>query len=315
MAIAAAPRPDDGAVIAWVKRDDGDPQVHLARVDGHGRYARSREVQLTSAKGDASSVSVATVDDGYLVAWVDGRDGEGEVYTAKVDFQLNRVSREERITTAPGDAADVALAVAPGRQDPRVWLAWSDPRESPGDGLGDIYVTQLRARDAKRTGDEVRLLATATHSRSPQIVPVPEGTDGGGAIVAWLEDGPAGLDAPATVMVARVDRASHRVGGAAKLALPGGNKPTAVTLASEDGPRPSVRALVAGSVGDAVTLLAARLGPDGAVLGTPTTLLDLEAAAPFDVPLALAGDALFFDDSGSSPTEHRVRRAAIDWRR
>jgi hypothetical protein len=116
-------------------------------------------------------------------------------------------------------------------------------------------------------------------------------------------------------MVARVDRASHLVGGAAKLALPGDGRPTAVTLAAEDGPRGAVRALVAGAAGDAVTLLAARIGVDGAVLGAPTALLDLEAVGSFDVALALAGGALFFDDSGAAPTERRVRRAAIDWRR
>ena len=91
----------------------------------------------------------------------------------RVDAKLDKVSREVRITSAAGDPSDVTLAVTPG--DPsRVWLAWSDPRESPSEGLGDIYVAQLRAQDANRTGDEVRLLTTATtrdrrrSSRCPQ---------------------------------------------------------------------------------------------------------------------------------------------------
>jgi hypothetical protein len=311
--IAAAARPEDGAAIAWVKRDDGDPQVHVARVDQSGR--RTREIQLTTAKGDASSVAVAAVDDGWLVAWVDGRDGSGEVYAAKLDFQLNRVGRDERITSAPGDAADVALAVAPGTKHPTAWLAWSDPRESPGEGLGDIYVTQLRPEDARRATDEVRLLATATHSRSPQIAPLSERENGGGALVAWVEDGPAGLDGPAAVMVAQLDGTAHLAGVAAKLKLPADGRPMAVALSAEDGPRGAVRAVVACASGDVVTLDAARIARDATPISAPRALLDLEAGAPFDAALALAGDALFFDDSGSAPTEHRVRRASIDWRR
>jgi hypothetical protein len=315
VAIAAGVRPDDGAAIAWVKKDDGDPQVHVARIDRSGR--RVREVQLTTAKGEASSVAIVAVDDGWLVAWVDGRDGNGEVYAARLDPQLDRASREERITTAPGDAADVALSVAPASpagERSAVWVAWSDPRESPGEGLGDIYVTQLRARDARRAGDEVRLLATATHSRTPQIVAVPEVAEGG-AVVAWLEDGPAGLDGPAAVMVARVDRAGHLAGGATKLPLPPGSKPTTVALAADGTPGRGVRAVVARSSGEAVTLDAVRISAAGALVGVRSTLLDLEALAPFEAALTLAGDALFFDDEGGAPGEHRVRRASIDWRR
>jgi hypothetical protein len=123
LAMAPALRADDGAAIAWVKRDGGDPQIHLAHVDRRGK--RLREVQLTSAKGDASSVSIVAVDGGWLVAWVDARDGGGQVYATRVDTKLDKASREERITTAAGDPTDVALAVTPG--DPsRVWLAWSD---------------------------------------------------------------------------------------------------------------------------------------------------------------------------------------------
>jgi hypothetical protein len=315
LAIAPAARPDDGAAIAWVKRDGGDPQVHLAHVDRRGR--RVKEVQLTSAKGDANSVSIVAVDGGWLVAWVDGRDGGGQVYAARVDSKLDRASREERITHAPGDASDVALAVTPG--DPsRVWVAWSDSRDSPSEGLGDIYVTQLRAQDARRSGEEVRLLATAHHSRSPQIVAWPTGSagsDGGGALVAWLEEGPAGLEGPAAVLVARIDAGGHRVGDAVKLPLPPESTPTSVTLAPEDATRRLARALVARSSGSVVSLGALRIGSDGAPVGTPSTLLDLEAEPPFDVAAALSGDAVFFDDSGGEGASHRVRRAAVDWRR
>jgi hypothetical protein len=119
---------------------------------------------------------MAWTGDGSLIAWVDARDGNGEVYASKVDRDLVRVAREERITNAPGDAGDVTLAVRNGV----AWLAWSDPRESPREGLADIYATTLGVRDARRASDEVRVLASAPHSRSPQLAPA----DGDTAVLA-----------------------------------------------------------------------------------------------------------------------------------
>jgi hypothetical protein len=302
VAIAGSPKQDDGAAIAWVKRDDGDPEVHVALLDRRGH--RSTERQLTSAKGDASSVAIARADDGWLVAWVDSRDGNGEVYVTKIGRDLSRVTRERRVTHAPGDAADVALAVrgAVG------WLAWSDPRDTPKEGLGDVYVEKVRAADAAGASDEVRVLATAPHSRSPQILPMSDG----GAIVAWIEDAPTGIEGPGAAMVARLDAAAQVVAGATKLPLAAPGRPTSLVLAEAG---EGVRVVIARASGDAVSLDGLSLGSDAAPVIRPWPLLDLDAPAPFDVALAFAGDALFFDDVGVGRGTHRIRRAAIAWRR
>jgi hypothetical protein len=300
IAIAAGGNPEDGALVGWVARDDRDPQVHLGHVDRRGR--RTNEIQLTTAQGDASDVALAWAGDGWMVAWVDTRDGNGEVYVTKVDRDLNRTAREERITHAPGDAGDVALSV---RGD-IAWLAWDDPRESPREGLADIYTTTLHTRDARRASDEVRVLATAAHSRSPSLV-----TMGDGAMVAWIEDSPTGLDAPSAAMVARLDAQGHVANRAAWIPMAGHGRATSLALApAADG----VRAIVARNDRDDVTLDAVAIAADGTP-GRPWPLLDLDAPGSFDVALALAGDALFFDDIGPSAADHRIRRAAFSWSR
>jgi hypothetical protein len=43
--------------------------------------------------------------------------------------------------------------------------------------------------------------------------------------------------------------------------------------------------------------------------------MDLEAPVSFDVTVALAGDAVIFDDVGAVPSDHHVRRAVVSWRR
>jgi hypothetical protein len=300
IAMAPGAKPDDGALVAWVARDDGDPQVHLTRVDRRGK--RTNEVQLTTMKGDASDVALGWTGDGWLVGWVDTRDGNGEVYATKVDRDLNRTVREERITHAPGDAGDLSLFV---RGD-TAFLAWSDPRESPREGLADIYTTTLRVRDAKRASDEVRVLATAAHSRSPDIVPT-----GDGATVAWIEDGPTGLDAPSTAMVARLDAQARPVEKPVLLPLAGRGRATALVL---EGTPDGVRVVLARNEGNDLTFDALTLAADGTA-GHPWPLLDLDAPGSFEVALALVGDSLFFDDIGHSPADHRVRRAMLSWGR
>jgi hypothetical protein len=300
IALEEGGRPEDGAALAWVARGSTGAHVHLARFDRSGR--RLRDVQLTTSRGDASSVALAWAGDGWLVAWVDTRDGNGEVYAAKVDRDLQRVGHEERVTGAPGDAADVSVAVS----GELAWVAWSDPRESPREGIADIYATRLRTSNATRVGDEVRVLATAAHSRSPEIVPA-----GDGALVVWIEDSPGEIDAPGSAMVARLGATGHVVAAPARLDLAGEGRPTAVALASaKDG----AHAVFSRTFHDEVTLDAVVLSFDDSRPALHWPLLDIDAPGPFDVALALGGGDLFYDDTGRAPGNHRVRRATIVWR-
>jgi hypothetical protein len=302
IAIAPGHGADGGAALVWVKRDDGDPQVHVALLDRTGR--RIKESQLTTAKGDASSVAIAAAQDGWLVSWVDSRDGNGEVYVTKVGRDLTRLGRERRVTNSPGDATDVAIAI----RDAVGWLAWSDPRETPREGLGDIYVARVHAEDATRAGIEVRVLSSAPHSRSPQIAT----TSDGGALVAWIEDAPGGIEGPGAAMIARLDPSGHVISAPARLPLHAPGRPTSIALIEAgDG----ARVVIARATGDTISLDAVSLGSDGSPVTRPWPLFDLDAAAPFDVVLAIAGESLFFDDVGLQRATHRIRRAAVSWRR
>jgi hypothetical protein len=296
--VAIATTSSTEAAIAWVALDGRDSQVHIARVDSHGHVLK--EAQITKVKGDRSSVAIVWADEGWLVAWVDTRDGNGEVYATKMDRNLKRIAPVRRITDAPGDAADVSLSAS----GETAWLAWSDPRESPKEGIGDVFVTTLSAHDAKRQGEEVRVLATAAHSRSPELAVVE-----GGALIAWIEDAPPGIEAPAAALLARLDMSGRVVGVPASLGLAELGRPTNIALTSF--PR-GAQAVVARSADAGVTLDAFSLSPDGRQQ-PPWPIADLDAPPSFDVVLALAGGAAFFDDVGASATEHRVRRVAVSW--
>jgi hypothetical protein len=300
MAVASAPQPDDGAVLVWVGGEAGSPRIHAARLDTAAHA--SHEVELAGARSEGSDVAVAWAGDGWIIAWIDGRAGRAEVYAIKVDRQLRRVGHEERIAGGAGDVEDIALAV---RGD-LAWVAWSDSRDNPREGIADIFATTIHARDATRAGDEARVLATARHSRSPRLVSAPDG----GALIAWIEDAPTGLDGPGAAMAARIDDAARVIGTPVALPFRADERPTAMAVAREgDG----FRAVVARANHEGLTLDALRLGPDARPLQPPSRLLDLDAAPTFDVALALAGDAVLFDDVGSAPGARRIRRATVSW--
>ncbi len=302
VAIAPAEKPEDGAAVAWVARDNGDPEVHVTKIDKKGR--KGNDLQLTTIKGDASDVAIAWAGGGWLVAWVDGRDGNGEVYATRVGTDLSR-GTGVRITNAPGDASDL---VALPRGD-RVWLAWADPRESPKDGMADVFVTAVRMKDAQRDVDEQRLLATAAHSRTPQLAPAADG----GVHVAWIEEAPLGVESPATsgygAMWATVGANGKMLAQPVKLPLGGDGAASSVAL---EGAAGGLRAVVARSMTDAIAL-------DGIDLSVATPrafpLLTLDGPPSLDVALVLEGGALYFNDDGPSPADKRARRARIVWPR
>jgi hypothetical protein len=301
VAVAVGPSPDDGAVVVWVAREGTDPQVHLTRVDRHGKKIRDQLV--TTDKGDASDVAVAWAGNGWLVAWVDGKDGNGEVYTARVSPDL-RVAAHERISNGPGDASDLSLLV---RGD-RAWLAYADPRESPHDGFSDIYVAQVRTSDGKKV-DESRVLATAAHSRSPVLT----GTDDGVAI-GWIEEAPMGTE-PANsaaygAMLSMLDIKGKMVGEPLRTGGMGPGFPTSLVFFPVEGKSKSVRAILARASRDALSLDALEWRTGEAPRVFP--LLGLSGPPSLDVSLAVAAGALFYNDG--APEEERVRRLALGWK-
>ncbi|MDB4943672.1 MAG: hypothetical protein JWP97_3206 [Labilithrix sp.] len=302
--VAAAPaeKPEDGAAIAWVARDNGDPEVHVTRVDRHGK--KTGEVQLTTAKGDASDVAIAWAGGSWIVAWVDGRDGNGEVYATRLGLDLSR-NAGERVTNAPGDASDL-VALAAGD---RVWLAWADPRESPRDGMADIYAAAVGSRDAKPLVAEQRLLATAAHSRTPQLALAPDA----GVAVAWIEEAPLGAPPSSAsgygAMLVRLGPDGAPRDRVTKLPLAGEGAATSVAL------EPYSRGLhvvLARSSAEAIAL-------DALDLGAPQPraypLLTLDGPPSLDVALVLDRTGLFFNDDGPASADKRARRARIAWAR
>jgi hypothetical protein len=173
----------------WTGLDKGEPQVFLTSVGRDGK--RGAQKMLTHKQGDASDVAGLTLDNGYLVAWVDERSGDADVYATRVTRGLERTGAEQRITSADGAASQLLLARLSGKP----YAIWADARASEEPGWADIYGAFLRPADAARDGGEHRLTNTRPHSFSPQV-----GQLAGSAVLAWLEEAADGT--PASVRLA-----------------------------------------------------------------------------------------------------------------
>jgi hypothetical protein len=288
------------ACVAWVARDNGDPEIFLTRVGPDGK--RQAQQTLTHAKGDIGDVALAAVDDGWIIAWVDTRDGNGEVYAARVDHNLRRKGPEQRITNAPGDASDLALLV----RERTALVAFSDARSSPRDGIGDVFVARLKLDDASRIGEEVRLAATPDHGRNIHLDPIGQDT-----LVSWVEQPGVAVtgDRPAQLQLAFLDPS-----GALR------SLPEPLTV----GPRGPISSVATSCEATGCRFV---LGlPDGEGLqlsgfvwtrgdrqAAPRPLASLFAGPSADVTPVILGDQVFLGDDGP-PGEGRLRRVSVRWK-
>jgi hypothetical protein len=302
VAVAPGDDPSDGALVAWITREGNRGDVMLAQTSDTGHVVRS--VQLATADPESSGVAVAWAGDGWLVAWIDARAGSDQVFAAKVGRRLQRPKTIERVTHAAVAPSDLALTA----QGDIAWLAWSDARESPREGIADIFATTLRASNGARAGDEIRVLATARHSRSPSIA----ATTNGRALIAWIEDAPAGVEAHATGLLGCLDATPSTACRVVDLPLAGSGQPVSIQLA---GARDEGHAVIARSrLGGGIALDALRLDSQAALLAPPSALLTLDSPPSVEVALAIAGRDVVFTDVAQKAGERRIRRAEVEWR-
>jgi hypothetical protein len=218
VALSGSPAQPD-TLAAWAGLDGGQPQVFLTLLDKFGKKLTQR--MLTHKNGELSDLALTPSGKDYLIAWVDERSADPEVYATKVNHALSRIAPEQRITQARGAATDLSL-VPTGTG---ALLVWADARESELAGSSDIYAAALRGSDAARTANETCLQKTRGNSFGP--VARAYGT---GALVAWLESAAEnGSGEAAHANLAVLDDAGRVVGSVQSVAV-GSGTPITVGL-------------------------------------------------------------------------------------
>jgi hypothetical protein len=151
-------------------------------------------VRIAGSQGTGVRPAVAWSGAGFGVVWVDSRDGNGEVYFARLSADGERVGSDLRVTEDRADSGEPAI----------VWtgsdygVAWHDAR---GGGYG-VYFARI-SRDGAKLGGDVRIDAGDADARSPSLAWT--GAEYG---VAWSDS----RDGSTEIYFARVSVAGAKVG-------------------------------------------------------------------------------------------------------
>ncbi|HMJ11081.1 MAG TPA: hypothetical protein VK524_06715 [Polyangiaceae bacterium] len=293
VALAAGDPARGEALLAWSAEDNKQPQVFLTLLREDGK--RVQQKMLTRRSGEVSDVAVTYTGDGFVVGWIDERDGDPEVYVAKVNRALQRVAPEQRITQARGAATDLRL-VSIGDE---VLAVWSDARDAEQPGVADLYSIRLRSSNASVVSPEQRLTETRAHSHSPALA-----LRGSSPVVAWIEDA-IGQQSTAALKVASLDAQARLAGAPLTVSAKPGN-PLSVALSCEADA--CYAALVVDRGGSAEIRAIPLAQP-----GKRAVLSELSDAAAQSVPPSLLGSELFFADLSGQQQGH-VRRILIEWK-
>lgn len=286
------PATPNSVLALWTGLDKGEPQVFITQLGVDAK--RGQQKMLTRKTGGTSDVSGLAVDGGYLVAWVDERSGDAEVYAARVGRNLERASAEQRVTTADGAASELVLTRIAGKP----YAIWADARAATQPGWADIYGAFLRPSDAARDGGEHRLSSTAPHSFAPQV-----STLEGSPILAWIEE--ASDTAAATVRLAPIAPSGDLAGSVSVVPLAAGT-PRALGITCAD---VSCRVVVTVESEGHGELYGFEWRPSGTA--HPVRLSGLGAPGAAAVAPLLRGNAVYVADERDG--QGLVRRLTLEW--
>ena len=295
--VALAPGPVSQEIgLAWVGKDAGIGQVFLTRLSPTGQKQGQR--MLTRSKEGCSDVGLAPWKDGWIVSYVELRDGKPGVYVAKVSRDLQRVGTERLVSVAQGEASEVRV-VARGDE---LLVAWSEARTSPS--LFGIFAARLSLSDLTHRGDPARITLTPQHTKGLRLASFRDGV-----LFGWIEDpapvsGPPQAEAARTLVLAWIDASAR--GAPEAVRIPALDA-SSLTLACER----VCRVVVAGADGDALALHGFVYDRPGTTTA-PGRLATISGISTEDASPVVVKDWLFFSEDDLRGGG-RIRKAQLAW--
>jgi hypothetical protein len=231
--------------VGWEDNRDGNAEIYFARIDAGGSVLGS-EVRITNDTNTSTMPSIAWTTSEFCLSWVDDRDGNAEIYLARVDASGSKVGSDVRVTSDSGvsTAPDIAYTGS------ELVVGWQEDR----DGNDEIYLVRLQ-HDGTKIGSDVRVTSDTGASRNPDLVWT--GTE---LVLGWQDD----RDGNAEIYLARNQPDGTKVGSDVRV--------TSATGASE---KPSL-AFTSTEIGAAwqdsrdgnVEIYFARIATDGSKVGS-----------------------------------------------
>jgi hypothetical protein len=135
-------------------------------------------VQVSQSGTGAYEAALVTDDAGFVVAWYDTRDGNGEIYLRRLDANGTPIDSERRLTESPDASYEASIE----RLGDAFVVAWYEQTE------GGRQTAMLGAWN--RDGSRKWAHEIAAASRNPVIR-----SDGREIVAAWIQSDPDGSEA------------------------------------------------------------------------------------------------------------------------
>ena len=159
--------------ISWYDLRDSNAEIYFARLSNGGSKIGS-DLRLTFDAAGSYNSSLSWTGSEFGVSWEDNRDGDYEIYFARVSASGNTVISETRITEDAAGSYDSSLAWTGSEYG----VSWEDRR----DGNAEIYFARISA-SGDTVGPDVRVTSDGANSYYPSL-----SWTGGGFGISWRDD-------------------------------------------------------------------------------------------------------------------------------
>lgn len=299
LSIATSKTTPGGSLVGWAAPDQGQPQLFLSLV-GDDAKKRSQRM-LTHQHGRLDDVTVTTVDDGWLVAWVDERTREFELYASRVGRTLERRGAEQRLTNRPGDLSALALIAL---RDEALVVYASSRKATKKRGV-ELYTRRISLTDAQPLDVEHRIMELPG---AVKFLTATKHEDG--VVLGWLElptdTGPG--DGVARIRYLRLDAKGQAASQGSVLVL---RDAVPASLALEC-PGAYCHGILIADVGGRGELQGITFDPKSSTLPTPIAMSRSLGTVEQNVAPVLVGDHVFMVDQVDAERA-RLVHAKLIW--
>ena len=187
--------------VSWSHDCDGNGEIYFARISAAG-VKQGSDVRITNAASSSGIPSLAWTNSEFGVSWQDERDGNAEIYFARISSAGAKIGDDVRITNG----------AAPS-------LVWTGSEYGVSWSGNEIYFGRVSSAGAK-IGSDVRITNAANYRAAPSLAWT--NSEFG---VSWFD----GRDGNAEIYFARISSAGAKIGDDVR-----------ITNAANDGITPSL---------------------------------------------------------------------------
>ena len=179
----------------------GGAEIYFARLDPSGEKIGT-DVRVSNFLSQSFRPALVWNGTEFAVTWNDDRDGNHEIYFARLDANGAPVGGEIRVSNATGSSLFSDLAVARSSAGSSGYgVVWQDDR----DGNIEVYFSRLDAMGA--SAGAVRLTTTPLASGDAHIA-----WNGSGFGVTWIDEKPGDADVSSYVYFAQLSESGAKMG-------------------------------------------------------------------------------------------------------